>query len=521
MIIHSSLTSKDFDQAAVVQYGISTIHLMEIAGKVCADQIEIDLKDSHKKALIICGPGNNGGDGFVVARFLISYGWNVSIILLKPIESYVGSALENLKIVDQMTKDLTLGLQITQIKTVDTFITLIQEMEPDVLIDAMFGVGLIRSIQGLEADLIKTVNASLISVYSIDIPSGISADTGQILGIAIRASKTITFENLKFGHLLFPGRQFCGETIVKEIGLPVKLRNKFSKGITFLTPNDLKLIIKERPSQSHKGIFGKAYIFGGSKHYQGAFNLALNACLKSGAGLVYGIYKDSLSQLFSSRIPPEVIHDTIDSNPIGEIDQEKLIEYIGSLSTTKTALGIGPGLGRDTDVAIAIKTICREWQGKLVIDADGLYAIKTIVDNFSNSSQIIMTPHLAEMSYLTGLSIETIESDLVAIAVEYSKIWNCTLVLKSSSTVISDPSGKVFVNQFGNSGMAKGGTGDVLTGIITSFLAQGYSTWDSSVLGVCIHSLAGDRAAKLKSMESMLPSDICDCIYLVFQEIIK
>lgn len=521
MIVQGSLSSQDFDRAASVQYAMATQKLMEIAGRACADEIEQDFKKSAKKALLVSGPGNNGGDCFVIARFLLSYGWNVSLILLNPLDSYQGASLENLTILYQMVKDLSLGLQITLVKTGDTFCRLVQEFNPDVLVDGLFGTGLSREITGWEAELIKLMNDSFIPIYSVDIPSGISADTGQILGKAIKAAKTITFETLKVGHLLYPGKDHSGEVVIKNLGLPAKLKYAFGKVYTFTKPDELLPLLKERPRNSYKGLFGKAYLYGGSKRYPGAFKLALSACLKAGAGLVYGIYRESLAPFFTSLLPSEVIHEQIPMNQIGEMDTEHLLKVLSSLSRHKTALGIGPGLGRDTDVVASVKVLFKNWKGPLVVDADGLYAIKDVLSEVQTAEEFVLTPHLYEMSYLTGETVESIESDLIAVASKYANRWNSTVVLKSATTVIAEPRGKVFINSFGNQGMAKGGSGDVLTGIICSLLAQGYSPWDASVLGVSLHSLAGDLAGEKKGFYSLLPTDICKHISSAYQLILK
>ena len=516
MIIHGSLASKDFDKAASVQYGITTLHLMEIAGKVYADEIDQDFKKSEKKALLVSGPGNNGGDSFVIARFLISDGWNVTLILLNPTESYLGASLENLMILNQMAQDLSLGLHITLIKNENTFQQILQDFKPDVLVDALFGVGLTRNIVGLEERIIYVMNQSCIPIYAIDIPSGISADHGQILGQAVKATKTITFETMKFGHMLYPGKEYSGEVVVKQIGFPLLLKKNFSSATTCLNVDELKPLFRSRPANAYKGTFGKAFLFGGSKHYQGALELSVQSCLKSGAGVVHAIYNEKLSPFLGPRLPAEVVHEIVPSNHLGELDLIQFSTFLSTIQLSRTSIGVGPGIGRDLDVIEAVQIILKEWMGALVIDADGLFAIKDCLGNSTYSPSIVLTPHLGEMAYLTGVSIDMIQADLVGTAKHYASLWNTTLVLKSSSTVIADPSGKVFVNQWGNSGMAKGGSGDVLTGIICSFLAQGYNTMDASILGVCIHSLAGDLAAKTKGFHSMLPTDICQFIPKAF-----
>jgi len=510
MIVHGSQESKDFDRAAQCQYDITTLHLMEVAGKVCADVIDSDFQGSAKKAIIVCGPGNNGGDGFVIARFLLCYGWNIQVILFQPIDSYSNASLENLRILFKMEKDLELGLAITHVYTEETFWILFDQLKPDVLIDALFGVGLSRSIDGIYNKAIQWMNQTDKPIYAIDIPSGISADTGKMLPLAIKAKITITFESPKAGHLLYPGKEHTGKLIIKKIGFPNRLLRNSSKMNTFLEPKEAKIILKERKMDSHKKEYGKAYLFGGSATYQGAFHLALSSCLRTGAGLVYAVYKKSLSQLLVN-IPSEVIHEPVGTNQIGEYDDQSLLPFQNNFYSKAPVLGMGPGLGRDTDVMEIIRKIYLSWNEKLVIDADGLFAIKEIVGK-NHPSDLILTPHIGEMAYLTKMDVETIKNDLISTAKSFAKEWNCIIVLKSASTIVVSPEGYVFINNFGNPGMAKGGSGDVLTGIITSLLAQGYSAWNASVLGVTLHSLAGDMAEKKQGDYSVLPSDICESI---------
>lgn len=519
-ILNRNLAS-EIDKISSEDFGISSIHLMESAGKIVADIVNKDFsKSNEKRAGVICGPGNNGGDGFVSARLLYTYGWRVEVFLLSQIEKYKNAALENLKILLNLGRKYPDKIKIVEAADNSGLVKeKLVQLRPDVIIDAIFGVGLTRPIDDLIGEVIALINDSNIApVYSIDIPSGISTDTGEVLGKAIKAKKTITFTAPKVGHLLYPGKAYSGELIIEKIGVPSEIIE--SHIMSFYSIKELKPYIKLRDKDSHKGNYGRVIVVGGSKMYIGALSLSTAASIRTGTGLTYAAYKESLKQQFTSTLPVECIHIPIPVDDRGLYSDSSLETLINLPLRGNSIFLVGPGIGRERDTIDFVKKIYLNCDGIIIFDADALFAIKEIINEFNHKAKLILTPHTGEMSYLTGLKVEEIKRNQIEIASNYAKSWHCIIVLKSASTIVASEEGEIYINNFGNPGMAKGGSGDVLSGIIASFLAQGYTSFDASVMGCAIHSIAGDIAKEDKTEWSLTPKDLIEFIPRAFKEII-
>lgn len=518
MKVLNRFLAEESDRIASENFGISSMHLMEMAGKASADIINKDfLLKRERNAVIICGPGNNGGDGFGVARLLFTYGWRVDVLVLSQIDKYKDSALENLKILLKCEENSSNKIKTYIISDSKQAIETLSQIKPDVIVDAIFGIGLNKPIEGFISEIIEYISDSKIApVYSIDIPSGISADTGEILGKALRADKTITFSFPKVGHLLYPGKEYTGELIIEQIGIPECATNKYPSLFTFASFKEIKPYLKVRNKDSHKGDYGRVLVFGGSKTYIGALSLATSASIRIGTGLTYAAYKESLKEQFSSTLPSECIHIPLPTDDRGSFSDSSLNTLINLPFVKNLILLVGPGIGRERDVIDFVKKIYLNWEGVILFDADALFAIHDIINEFKHKAKLILTPHIGEMSYLTGLGVDAIKRNLVEIARNYAQAWNCIVVLKSATTVVASEEDRVYINNFGNPGMAKGGSGDVLSGAIASFLAQGYDSFDAGVLGCAITSIAGDLAKKEKTEWSLTPSDIVDYIPQAF-----
>lgn len=511
------------DKISNEEYGISSVHLMEIAGITVADIINKDFNSSsNKKAFIFCGPGNNGGDGFVVSRLLFTYGWRVEVLLLSQIDRYKDAALENLKILLSLEVAFPNKIRISEINNLESLKEILSQTKPDLIVDAIFGIGLARLVDDFFSGIISFINDyNTTPVYSIDIPSGISTDTGEILGNAIRAKKTITFSAPKVGHLIYPGKEFSGEIVVKNIGIPNEIIQ--SPIISFLSTKELKPYMIKREKDSHKGDYGRLIVIGGSKNYIGALTLATKASIRIGTGLTYAAYKESLKFQFASTLSAECIHILIPTDDRGLYSDSSIEELLNLPFRDNSVFLIGPGLGRERDTIEFIKKIYLNLDGTILFDADALFAIKEIINEFSHKSKIVLTPHLGEMSYLTGLKVEEIKSNQVEIASNYAKSWHCTIILKSATTVVASEDGEIYINNFGNPGMAKGGSGDVLSGIVASLIAQKYTTFNASVIGCAIHAIAGDIAVKEKTEWALTSTDLIDYLpkalnYIYFSE---
>jgi len=442
MYVINKEISKDLDTKAVDLYNIPLLNLMENAGKAVYNVIEIEHPETNKKALIVCGSGNNAGDGFVTARYLFNNNWNVVVVNLYQFDDYRNIALENLKILLKITESNESKLKIYFIKTLEEFISILNLFNPDVLVDSIFGIGLSRPIEGLTLDVIEKINTLNIPKYSIDIPSGISADDGSISGNAVKADTTVTFSAPKIGNILYPGKEYSGKLIVKDIGIPEEIVK--SNVWTCIDPKELKELIIPRKPDTHKGDYGKLLIIGGSNNYIGALVLAVEGALRSGAGLVYAGYKETLRNQYSNKLSNECIHIPLPVNSNGEYSDTAYDFIINNVNLKKSVLLVGPGIGRDKDAIDFVKHIYLTWEGTLILDADALFCIKEVINEFPHKSNLILTPHLGEMAYLTSQKADIIKKNFIDYSLNYSRSWNCTLVLKSATTIVSSSIGHSF-----------------------------------------------------------------------------
>ena len=308
---------------------------------------------------------------------------------------------------------------------------------------------------------------------------------GESDNSAIKADITVTFEAPKIGHLIYPGKEYTGILKIVKIGIPKNIVEEGVSTRTYMNCKQSKSLFKNRPLNSHKGLFGKVFCLTGSQNYQGAVTLVLEGALHSGAGLLTSCYKENLSNILSQRVIPEATHC-----PIGVVNGKYTDKSSIDFGNTKNpVMCIGSGIGRDLDVQMFVKRLYGSIDYTMVIDADALYAIKDDL-NKSTRSIKVLTPHIGEMSYLTDISKKDIQRDLVKTALVFAKKWNSFVVLKSATTVIASPNGEAFINYFGSSALAKGGSGDVLAGTIAGYLAQGYTPMNASILSVTIHSIA-------------------------------
>jgi ADP-dependent NAD(P)H-hydrate dehydratase / NAD(P)H-hydrate epimerase len=516
MILHDSQSSKQCDIDLQNEMGVDTLQLMELAAKVTADLIQNDFNTTKKPAIaIFCGPGNNGGDGLATARLLFSSEWKIFCYILKDSTLYTGATKQNYLSLKKLSELFPTCIIIKEQPSIDDIAHDFSSNHIDLILDAIFGVGLTSLISGYYHDVINLINALPLTTYSIDLPSGVPADSSSIMSVAIRAHKTITFSAPKIAHCLFPGKEYSGELIVKSIGVPSHLIKKYQKAQSFFNTSEATYLLPPRAKDSHKGTYGSVYVIGGSPSYRGAISMAVSSAFATGAGKVFAIYPSGYDALYSS-LPLECIHMPLDIQQIHSSDSafDALCNKVSN--TSSSVLCIGPGLGR-TDLSIDfVKQIYLKWHGNILIDADGLYAIKDLVHQFSHPAQLILTPHLGEMSYLTGLSIDKLKSNLLSTAQYYADLWNCTLVLKSATTIVASKNKAPFIQYFGNPGMATAGSGDVLAGIISALLSQQVDLHQAAILGTTLHSLAGDLSAKKNTMWSMVASDIINSLPSAF-----
>lgn len=386
----------------------------------------------------------------------------------------------------------------------------------DFIVDGFFGTGLDRPITGLYNDIID--KADEIPVVSIDIPSGINGKTGQIMGSAFKSAHTVTYGYLKTGHLLYPGREYSGEVHVVPISLPIDSPQSVKARHFTLTEHEAAKMLKPRPRNSHKGNFGKLAVIAGSTGLTGAAHLTSLAAQRTGAGLVTLGIPRALNPIMEQKLT-EVMTFPIEDSGKGQLVTESLGD-VTELLKDKNVLAIGPGCGKNPGVFEILWNILGKIDISIVIDADGLNHISKDMDLLkSHKAPVILTPHPGELSRMTGWSIEDILNCPVETATQTADKYGCIVLLKGAASIVAEPKGRVYINTSGNSGMAKGGSGDVLTGMIASLLAQGYPPYDAAVLGCFTHGRAGDRAAKKLGETGMIAGDIIDAIPEVFKHL--
>jgi len=482
---------RHLDTAASQEYGISSLILMENAGRAVADKTAAFMEGSvvGKRIVIFSGKGNNGGDGFVVARHLANRGADVKVFLLNPREEIAGDALINLQILEK------LGISISIIGPRDVQRVKVSLLYSDVIIDAIFGTGFRGKATGKAAWVIEAINDCSKPVIAVDLPSGLEADTGKVEGPCIRASLTCTLGLPKLGFYLYPGAEFCGEIAVMDISLPGPLMEKDTLCFNLIEKNTFRGLFSPRPRDSHKGTYGRVYTVGGSTGLTGAVALAAEAALRSGAGLVTACVPASFSQVMESKLTeamtfplPESEHRVLGPDAAGAI-----VKKAGAGSV----IAVGPGLSTHPGTEGFISELIKKSQSPLVIDADGLNSMAKNPDVLLNLQvPAVITPHPGEMARLLGVSVKDVQNDRIGAASNFALRYGVVVVLKGANTIVAEPGGQMYVNSTGNPGMATAGAGDVLTGIIASFLAQGFTPVTAAVAGTYIHGAAADSLAR-------------------------
>jgi hydroxyethylthiazole kinase-like uncharacterized protein yjeF len=520
---------RKIDRETIEGFGVPSVVLMERAGLAVSSKIKELV--SRKRVIIVSGSGNNGGDGLAVARNLHNEGWDVKVFLAARPEDLKRDALIQYKAA------VKFGVDIKPIKELLTnYSSLIARHS--IIVDAILGTGLSKNVSGMLSDVIKLINKSNRPVFSVDIPSGISSDNGQVLGEAVKAEYTVTFGLPKRGHLLYPGAEYSGKLFIEDIGFPKELLRSEKCNVELLEKNAVSALIHERHSYSHKGDYGHVLVVAGSRGKTGASLMAARACLRTGAGLVTIGIPESLADVFQSRVTEEmtlILPDKGDGT-LSEKASNKILDF---LNKTADLLAIGPGIGVSTETEKLMKVLIKNSSKPIVIDADGINSIEGEVEVFSKAkAPIILTPHPGEMARLLsqksetnpptppfakggqgGITIQDIEKDRINIATSFAKETGTYLILKGVPTIIAIPDGKAFINSTGNPGMATGGTGDVLTGMISGFLSQTMNPLLACILGVYMHGLAGNIAASEKGQHTMIATDIIDKIAAAFYSI--
>jgi NAD(P)H-hydrate epimerase len=384
-------------------------------------------------------------------------------------------------------------------------------------VDAIFGTGLSKDIKGSLAQTIDLLNASGVPVISVDIPSGVSSDNGKVMGTAVSAKATVTFGAPKRGHFLHPGAEYAGELFVEDIGFPEEFFNDIKCNL--LEREEMAALLPSRPRYSHKGQYGHVLIVAGSRGKTGAAFMAAKACLMSGAGLVTLGVPESLMEVFQTRVTEEMCLPLPDSGD-GTLSSKAIDPIMGFLENSADALAIGPGIGVSNETKALVQKLAATVKVPTIMDADALNCLdKKPGAPKKAKAPLVLTPHPGEFAHMSGLKIEDVETNRIEAAIAFSRKSGAILVLKGVPTVVAEPDGEIFINTTGNPSMAKAGTGDVLTGMVASFIGQGLSPLDAARLGVYVHGMAGDLAASEFGLHSVLASDIIGAIPEAFKSL--
>ncbi len=506
MYIVTAKEMQEMDRKTIETFGIPGRVLMENAGRGATRFFVDQFGDpAGKKAGIIAGRGNNGGDGFVIARCLSEIGARVTVYLMTESSKVKGDAAANLELL------APLNIPVFEMPDTESFqkqkTSLLHQ---DLLIDSILGTGLKSDVRDFFKEVIEFVNQTNKPVFSVDIPSGLNSDTGQSCGTCIRAQATATFAFAKIGHVVYPGIEHTGNLHIVDIGIPSFITKQTAPGQTLLTAEMICNMIPERNPDAHKGSNGHLLVIAGSTGKTGAAAMTAITAMRSGAGLVtLGIPK-SLNQIMENMVIEAM------TEPLPETETHALsdsaFDKIKGLLSGKQCLAIGPGIGTEDETRTLIQRIIPESSVPLVIDADGLNSLAGNTDILKDARvPVILTPHPGEMAKLSGITVPEIQKDRVGCARSFANKFNAYVVLKGAGTVIAHPDGKVFINPTGNPGMASGGMGDVLTGLIAGFVAQGFSPGEAANAGVYLHGAAADSLSAISPF-GYIATDVMEAI---------
>ena len=479
MKVVTAVEMRQIDQDTIEGVGIPGIVLMETAGSAIVRAIKQHYPTCHRIGIFV-GKGNNGGDGLVIARQLAHAGRDVHVFLVSPAESFTGEAEINLQIAKR------LGLQIEFYGNSETLPTTLASCELLVV---------------------------PIPVLSVDLPSGLDADTGHPLGTCVQADRTVTIGLPKRGLLMQPGAELAGKLEVVDIGFPQQVVDAQDIKVHWTTATQASQWVPPRPPASHKGSYGRVLVVAGSTGMTGAAALASEAALRAGAGLVTLATPKHLNPILEGLLP-EVMTLPLPETEAGSLAVSATSAILEFAEKTKSVLAIGPGLSQHPETVSFVHQLIREnrEQGlglRMVIDADGLNALSQDRNILSLlDRETVLTPHPGEMARLTGASVPTLEKDRIHTAQQFASEHSLTLVFKGAPTVSADANGDAWINSTGNPGMATGGMGDVLTGVIAGLMAQGIASETAAALGVYLHGLAADIAAEALGMHGLIASDV-------------
>ena len=505
MRILNAAQMRDADRHTTEEIGIPSLVLMENAGRQVVAAIEAAY-ESHLdgRVAVLCGRGNNGGDGFVVARTLLQRAIDTSVFVIGAVSEIRGDARTNLDILGR------LGVTVVEINDEQTWELHFSEIARcSLIVDAIFGTGLRSALAGMLETVIADINAADIPIVSVDLPSGMSADTPHLIGDCIDASLTVTLAAPKLPLVLPPGEAYAGDVVIADIGIPHDVIDAVEgPHVELLTPEQLRALVGPRAADSHKGDFGRLTLAAGSMGKTGAAYLAAMGALRSGAGLVTVATPAACLSIVASMGPEFMTVDLPDDGTgmVTAAAVDRLLEQSHDL------IACGPGIGRSAHVAEFVRALLDRATCPLVLDADAITVLADDPGRLSGTEErnVIITPHPGEMARLMGTSVSDVQHNRLEVATHFATTHRVHVVLKGHRTVIATPEGHVFINPTGNPGMATGGAGDVLTGMIAAWLAQLLDAEAACRLALFLHGAAGDLAEAREGQSAMTATDLLD-----------
>lgn len=495
----SGAQMKQYDADTVKRLGIPSLVLMERAADAAAWEIQSRFEKKQGKrstrVLVIAGCGNNGGDGFAVGRILQEYGYETEYVLIGTREKCSAETKAQIQILERS------GCRIRQ--------TLSGQMEAlpyDIIVDALFGIGLSRELTGIFEEAVAYMNKAESYVVSLDIPSGIHADTGAVMGSAVRADLTVTFGYRKLGLVFYPGAEYAGEVVCRKVGISWHDGLCLPEAFTYHMEDLSKL--PARKKDGNKGSFGKVLVIAGGKNIYGACEFAALGAYRSGAGLVRILTAEENRGLLMQKVP-EALVDTYSE----ETKEEELIGKLEAAFAWADCVIIGPGIGQEKAAFFMMEYVWKNCTLPLIVDADGLNILAGCEEWLCESAKrkspfICLTPHMGELSRLTKKSIKCCKDEILSLTKEYAKKYQVILAAKDARTIVAMPDGKVYINTTGDNGMATGGSGDVLTGIMAGLIAQKMEKEEAVCMAVCLHGLAGNAATKRQTAYCVMAGDL-------------
>jgi len=493
------------DCYAIENLGIAEEILMENAALASIHMLKNKVGIPDKKFVIFCSSGNNGGDGLAVARLIHSSGGRVKVFLISDSDKFKGAAKSNFEIITRLPVEV--------IRLKEAALAKKDLAHCDVIIDAIFGTGLDRAVSGLAAEVITLMNKSKKTILSLDIPSGVNGNTGEVMGMAVRADYTVTFGLPKIGNMLYPGYELGGELFVSHISFPPSL---YDKEEILIQTNDY-VALPRRPADAYKGAMGDVLFIAGAANYYGAPYFAAMSFMKSGGGYSRLAAPRSVIPVIAKK-GREMVYLPQEETTAGSISLKNKKSLLAASAKVDMVV-IGPGLSLQEETVTLVKELTAEIKKTMLIDGDGLTAVAQNPEILSRrKAPTILTPHTGEMARLTGKSSEEINSHRIPVLRETAKKLKATIVLKGAHSLVGTGDGNVYVNLSGNAGMATAGSGDVLTGCIAAMYGMGLNPGDAVRKGVFLHGYAGDLAAVKKGIDGITAKDIMDFLPYALKE---